>query len=153
MAEIPDRKKRLEEGQRKTLPKNTQVIKTRNSPRSTYVRQFNKLLPNHNVKVESDIDKRLDLATAFKGLTIITFTDINTEDTSSTSTQESQRPFSYPSPSPLPTTTEELEDLPQLVPNTELPLPHNVLDDKISVENSDWLPPSVAFLPQLGKRK
>ena len=81
------------------------------------------------------------------------FTDANIEDTSSTSIQESQRPFSYLSSSPSPTTIEELEDLPELVQNTELPLPHDVLDDKISIENSDWSPPSVAFLLQLGKRK
>ena len=153
MAEILDHKKRFTEGQRKKLPKDTQVIKTRNSPRSTYVRQFNKLSPNHNITMESDIYKRFDLATAFKGLTIIKFTDINTDNTVSTSTQKPQRPFSYPSPSPSPTTTEELQDLPQLVPNTELPLPNDILDDKISVENSDWSLPSVAFLPQLGKRQ
>ena len=93
------------------------------------------------------------MATAFKGLTLITFTDANIVDTSSPSIQESQRPFSYPSSSPSPTTTGELEDLPDLVQNTELPLPHDILDDKISIENSDWSPPSVAFLPQLGKRK
>ena len=77
------------------------------------------------------------MATAFKGLTLIMFTDANIEDTSSTSIQESQRPFSYPSSSSSPTTTEELEDLPELVQNTELPLPYDILDDKISIENSD----------------
>ena len=85
MAEIPDPKKHLEEGQRKRLPKDTQIIKIRNSPRSTYVRQFQKLSPDHNLKVESDLFKRLDLATTFKGLTIITFTDANLVDTPSTS--------------------------------------------------------------------
>ena len=95
----------------------------------------------------------MDLATAFKVLTLITFTDANIEDTSSTSIQESQRPFSYPSSSPSPTTTEELKDLPDLVQNTELPLPHDILEDNLSIENSDWSPPSVAFQTQLGKRK
>ena len=95
----------------------------------------------------------MDLATAFKGLTIITFTDANLEDTPSTSLPETQKPFSYPSTSPSPTTTEELEDLPDLVQNTELPVPQDILDDRISIENSDWSPPSVEFLPRLGKRK
>ena len=85
MAEIPDPKKHLEDRQRKRLPKDTQIIKTRNSPWSTYVRQFQKLSPDHNLKVESDLFKRLDLATAFKGLTIVTFMDANLEDIPSTS--------------------------------------------------------------------
>ena len=153
MAKIPDPKKHLEEGQRKRLPKDTQIIRTRNNPHSTYVRQFEKLSPDHNLKVESDLFKRLDLATAFKGLTIITFADNNLEDTSSTSNQQTYRPFHYPSPSPSPTTTEEIEDFPELVENKTLPLPEEVLDDKIPIEDSDWSPPSVAFLHQLGKRK
>ena len=52
-----DPKKHLEDGQRKRLPKDTQIIKTRNSPRSTYVRQFQKLSPDHNLQVESDLFK------------------------------------------------------------------------------------------------
>ena len=130
MAEIPDPRKHLEEGQRKRLPKDTQFIKTRNSPQSTYVTQFQKLSQNHNIKVESDFFKRLDLATAFKGLTIITFTDANLEDTPSTSIQQTQRTFHYPSPPPSPTTTEEIEDLPEFVENKDLPLPQEVLNDK-----------------------
>ena len=153
IAEIPDPKKHLEDGQRKRLPKDTQIIKTRNSPRSTYVRQFQKLSPNHNLQVESDLFKQLDLATAFNGLTIVTFMDANLEDTPSTSNQQPYRPFHYPSPSPSPTTTEEIEDIPELVEDQDLPLPDEVLDDNIPIEDSDWSPPSVAFLPQLGKRK
>ena len=135
------------------MPKDTQIIKTRNSPQSTYVRQFQKLSPDHNLKVESDLFKRLNLATAFKGLTIITFTDANLEDTPSTSNPQTHRPFHYPSPPPSPTTTEEIEDVPELVENENLPLPEEVLDDRIPIEDSDWFPPSVAFLPRLGKRK
>ena len=146
-------KKHLEDGQRKRLPKDTQIIKTRNSPQSTYVRQFQKLSPDHNLQVESDLFKRLDLATAFKGLTIVTFTDANLEDTPSTSNQQTYGPFHYPSPSPSPTTTEEIEDIPELVENQDFPLPDEVLDDNIPIEGSDWSPPSVAFLPQLGKRE
>ena len=135
------------------MPKDTQIIKTRNSPRSTYVRQFQKLSPDHNLKVESDLFKQLDLATTFKGLTIITFTDANLEDTSSTSNPQTHRPFHYPSPPPSPTTTEEIEDIPELVENENLPLPEEVLDDRIPIEDSDWSLPSVTFLPRLGKRK
>ena len=134
------------------MPKDTQIIKIRNSPQSTYVRQFQKLSPDHNL-VESDLFKRLDLATAFKGLTIIMFTDANLEDTPSTSNPQTHRPFHYTSPPPSPTTTEEIEDVPELVENKNLPLPEEVLDDRISIGDLDSSPPSVAFLPQLGKRK
>ena len=103
--------------------------------------------------MESDLFTRLDLAIAFKGLTIVTFADNNLEDTPSTSNQQTYRPFHYPSPSPSPTTTKEIEDLPELVDNDTLPLPEEVLDDKLPIEDSNWSPPSVAFLPQLGKRK
>ena len=103
--------------------------------------------------MESDLFKRLDLATTFKGLTIVTFTDANLKDNSSVSNQQVYRPFYYPSPSPSPTTTEEIEDLPELVEDQDLPLPDKVLNDKIHIEDLDWSPPSGAFLPQLGKRK
>ena len=93
------------------------------------------------------------MATTFKGLTIFTFTDANLEDTPSTSNQETHRPFHYPSPPPYPTTTEEIDDVPVLGENKNLPLPEEVLDDRIPIEDSDWSPPSVAFLPRLGKRK
>ena len=81
------------------------------------------------------------------------FTDVNLEDTPSTCIQQTQRPFHYPSPPPSPTTTEEIEDIPELVENNNLALPQEVLNDRISIEDSDWSLPSVAFLPQLGKRK
>ena len=79
--------------------------------------------------------------------------DANLEDTPSTSNQQPYRLFHYPSPSPSPTTTEESEDIPELVENQDLPLPAEVLDDNIPIEDSDWSLPSVAFLPRLGKRK
>ena len=81
------------------------------------------------------------------------FTDANLEDTPSTSNPQTHRPFHYPSPPPSPTTTKEIEDVPELVENENLPLPEEVLDDRIPIEDSDWSPPSVTFLPQLGKRK
>ena len=81
------------------------------------------------------------------------FTDANLEDAPSTSNPQTHRPFHYPSPPPSPTTTEEIEDVPELVENENLPLPKEVLDDRIPIEDSDWSQPSVAFLPRLGKRK
>ena len=93
------------------------------------------------------------MATAFKGLTIVTFTDANLEDTSSASNQQAYKPFYYPSPPPSPITTEEIEYIPELVEDQDLTLPDKVLDDKIPIEDSDWSLPSVAFLPWLGKRK
>ena len=83
--------------------------------------------------MKSDLFKWLDLATAFKGLTTITFTDANLEDIPSTSNPQPYRPFHYPSPSPSPTTTEEIEDIPELVENQDLPLPAEVLDDNIPI--------------------
>ena len=71
--------------------------------------------------MESDLFKRLDLATAFKGLTIIMFTDANLEDTPSTSNQQTHRPFHYPSPAPSPTTTKEIDDVPELGENKTYP--------------------------------
>ena len=153
MAEIPDPKKHLEEGQRKRLPKDTQIIRTRNNPQSIYVRQFEKLSPDHNLKVESDLFKRLDLATTFKGLTIVTFADNNLGDTPSTSNQQTYRPFHYPSPSPSPTTTEEIEGLPKLVDNDTLPLPEEVLDDKLPIEDSNWSPPLCSLLTSAWEEK
>ena len=58
----------------KKLPNISQVIKTRNSLRSTYVWDFQLLLQPRTVNVHHDVYKRLNLVTAFKGLTIVTFT-------------------------------------------------------------------------------
>ena len=65
--------------------------------------------------------------TAFKGLTIVTFTDKKSASQPSTSKQEDQRPFFYASPTPLPTTTEEEAEIPELV---DIPLPEEGEQDK-----------------------
>ena len=92
------------------------------------------------VNVHRDIYKHLDLATAFKGLTIVTFTDKKSAPQPSTSKQENQRPFFYASPTLSPTTTEEEAEIPKLV---DIPIPEEVEQDKINVE--DWSPPPLAY--------
>ena len=84
----------------------------------------------------------MDLATAFKGLTIMTFTDEKSLVQPSTSKEEEQRPFYYPLPSPSPTTTEENAKIPKLV---DIPLPEEIEQDKVRIEDSDWSPPSVTY--------
>ena len=116
------------------------IIKTRNSPRSTYV--------------QHDGYKRLDLATAFKGLTIVTFTDnLKAQPQPSTSAQNTQRLFYYLSPSPSPTTTEENTEIPELVDNIDIPVPEEVTTDNIPIEDSDWLHAKVAYQHYSCKRR
>ena len=59
-------------------PHDIHRIKTRNSPRSVYVRDFQHLLQSRKVNVQRDAIQRLDLACAFKGLTVV---DLSEEDT------------------------------------------------------------------------
>ena len=93
----------------------------------------------------------MDLATAFKGLTIVTFTDENSSvQPLSTSKEEEQRPFYYPSPSPSPTTTEENAEIPELV---DIPLPEEIEQDKVTIEDSNWSPPPVAYRRVNHKRR
>ena len=75
-------------------------------------------------------------------LTIVTFTERKSQSQSSTSKQEDPRPFYYTSPSPSPTTTEENADIWELV---DIPLPKEVEQDKIKIEDSDWFPPTIAY--------
>ena len=84
----------------------------------------------------------MDLATTFKGLTILTFTDENNSVQPSTSKEEELRPFYYPLPSPPPTTTEKNAEIPELV---DILLPEEVEQDKVTIEDSDWSPPPVAY--------
>ena len=112
------------------------------SPRRTYVRDFQFLAKPHTINVHRDIYKHLDLTTAFKGLTIVTFTDEKSESQPSTSKQKDQRPFFYASLSPSPTTTEEEAEIPELV---DIPLPEEVEKDQLPIEDSDWSPPPVAY--------
>ena len=93
MAATPDLKKHCVDALKRKLPSITRVIRTRNSPRSAYVRDFQLLSQPCTVNVQCDVYKRLDLATAFHSLTIVTFTDENSEPQPSTSKQKDQRPF------------------------------------------------------------
>ena len=121
MDATPDLKKHCVDELRKRLRNVSRVIKTRNSPRSTYVRDFQLLSQPRTINVHRDVYKCLDLVTAFKGLTIVTFTDEKSQSQPSTSKQEDSRPFYYPSPSP--TKTEENAEIPELV---DIPLPEEV---------------------------
>ena len=134
---------------KRKLPSITHVIRTRNSPRSTYVRDFQLLSQPRTVNIQCDVYKHLDLATAFHGLTIVTFPEENSELQPSTSKQEDQRPFFYASPTPSPTTTEEEAEIPELV---DIPIPE-VEQDKINIEDSDWLPPPLAYRQVNHKRR
>ena len=89
--------------------------------------------------------KRLDLVTAFKGLTIVTFTDEKKQPQPSRSTKDNQRPFYYPSPSPSPTTIEENVEIPELIDNVKIAIPKEITNDNIPIEDSDYSPPKVAY--------
>ena len=87
--------------------------------------------------------------TAFYSLTIVTFTDENSDLQPSTSKQD-QRSFFYASPTPSPTTTEEEVEILELV---DIPIPEEVEQDKINIEDSDWLPPSLTYRQVTHKRR
>ena len=112
MATTPNLKKHCIKELKRKLSSVTRVIRTRNSPRSAYVRDFELLSQPRTMNVHRDIYKHLDLAIAFKGLTIVTFTDKKSVPQPSTSKQEDQRPFFYASPTSSPTTTEEEAEIP-----------------------------------------
>ena len=149
MAATPDLKKHCVDMLKRKLPSVTHVMRTRNSPRSTYVRDFQLLLQPYTVNVQCDVYKCLDLVTAFHSLTIVTFTDKNSEPQPSTSKQN-QRPFFYASPTPLPTTTEEEAEIPELV---DIPIPEEVEQDKINIEDSDCSPPPLTYRQVNCKRR
>ena len=104
----------------------------------------------HTVNIQRDVYKCLDLATAFHSLTIVTFTDENSEPQPSTSKQEDQRPFFYASLTLSPTTTEEEAEIPELV---DIPIPEEVEQDKINIEDSNWSPPPLAYRQVNHKRR
>ena len=106
------------------------------------MQDFQLLSQPHTVNVHRDIYKCLDLATAFKGLTIVTITDKKSASKPSTSKQEEQRPFFYASPTPSPTKKEEEAEIPELV---DIPLPEEVEQDKINIEDSDLSPPPFGY--------
>ena len=120
------------------------TIKTRNNLRSVYVRDFQRLSQSRNINVHRDIYQTLDLATAFKGLTVVTLSDPPQE--TQISNQKSDRPFGYNSPSPSPTSTEKERSLEAV---DKLPIPSDILEDKIFVQDDIWEPPNT---PVVSKR-
>ena len=113
----------------------SRTIKTRNNLRSVYVRDFQRLSQSHNINVHRDVYQTLDLATAFKGLTVVTLSD--PPQGTQISNQKSDRPFIYNSPSPSPTSTEK-EPSPEAV--DELSIPSDILEDKVFVQDNIWEP-------------
>ena len=115
----------------------SRTIKTRNNPRSVYVHDFQRLSQSRNINVHHDVYQTLDLATAFKGLTVVTLSDSPQE--TQVSNKKSEWPFQYNSPSPSPTSTEKewsLEDV------DEIPIPSDITEDKVFVQDDIWEPPN-----------
>ena len=115
----------------------SRTIKTRNNPRSVYVRDFQRLSQSRNINIHRDVYQTLDLAMAFKGLTVVTLSDPPQE--TPISNQKSDRPFGYNSPSPSPTSTEKERSL---EPVDEIPIPSDVREDKVFVQDDIWEPPN-----------
>ena len=138
------------DGLRRRSQSITCIIKTRNSPQSAYVRDFQCLAKPCTINIHQDIYNHLDLTTAFKGLTIVTFTDDKSELQPVTSKQEDERPFFYALPSPSPTTTEEEVDIPELI---DVLLPEKVEQDQLHIEDSVLSPPPVAYQQVNHKRR
>ena len=128
MAERLDPKELSVQEQSRRCSAVSRTIKTRNNPRSVYVRDFQTLSQSRNINVHRDIYQTLDLATAFKGLTVVMLSD--PPKATQVSTQKSVRPFEYNSPSPSLTSMEKewsLEDV------EELPIPLDITEDKVFI--------------------
>ena len=78
MAETPALRKHCNDVLKRRWPNDICRIKTRNLPHSGYVRDFQRLSQSRKVNVQRDAIQRLDLACAFKGLTVV---DLSEEDT------------------------------------------------------------------------
>ena len=92
---------------------------------------------SHNINVHRDIYQTLDLATSFKGLTIVMLSD-PPKDTQ-VSAQKSVWPFDYSSLYPSPTSTENKQSLEDV---DELPIPSEVTEDKVFIQDEVWEPPN-----------
>ena len=115
----------------------SQTIKPRNNPRSVYVHDFQRLSQSCNINVHCDIYQTLDFAMAFKGLTVVMLSDPPQE--TQVSIQKSERPFEYSSPSPSPTSTEKERSLEDV---EELPIPSDITEEKVFVQDDIWEPPN-----------
>ena len=132
---------------KRKLPNDTQTIKTNNSPRSPYIRNFQQLSKVHKVNVRQSIIQNLDLACTFKTLTVVDFS----ENEETTRPQTVETAFGQPSGEPSPTTSEE--EVPDLVPDGECPpIPNAIEDDCQSIEEDDWAPPGAVLDDHLFRR-
>ena len=125
MAEKPDPKKPLEQEHNAKLSGVIRIIRTRNSPRSHYVRDFQALSRSREVNVQRNIVQQLDLATSFQALSFVTIQDLEPPKPELDLSEYPPHAFEADSPEPSPTTTEEdieledVSDVPELVPNTD----------------------------------
>ena len=130
MADTPDPRRLYVPELRGNLNAVTWTIKTRNNPRTVYVRDFQRLSKVREVNIYRDAFQCLDLTTAFKGLTVVTLED--KPDIQSKDKANDIRPFAYNSSSPSPTMTEEGEISKQANP----PLPANIVDDRVLIQDN-----------------
>ena len=147
MAERPALRRPFELAQRERSNDVSRIIKTRNSPQSVYVRDYQRLSQPRKVNMQRDIFQTLDLAHAFKGLTIVTFTD--EPDILRKPDCESEQPFQYSS-TPSPCTSTDSESSHKHI--NDLPLPKNVVDDSVLMQDCDWDPSQPLCAPTVRKR-
>ena len=89
------------------------------------------------------------MACAFKGISIV---DLSEEDTLST-LPNLEHTFTQPSGNPSPTTSEEEEDIPDLIPATDdLPIPDAIEQDCQSIKEDAWAPLGAIIDDYLFKR-
>ena len=137
-AETPALRRHCDDVLKRRWPNDIRHIKTRNSPRSAYVRDFQQLSQSRKVNVKRDAIQRLDLACAFKGLTVV---DLSEEDTLPVQNQV-EHAFDNPSGEPSPTTSEEDENVPELISiDEEQPIPTPIEEDIQEIEDEIWVPP------------
>ena len=138
MEETPALRRHCNDVLKRRWPNGIRRIKTRNSPQSVYVRDFQKLSQSRKVNVQCDAIQRLDLACAFKGLTVV---DLSEEDTLPIQKQ-AEHAFDNPSGDPSPTTSEEDEIVPDLISiDEEQPIPMPIKEDIQEIEDEIWVPP------------
>ena len=125
MAAKQDPKTPFEQEHSTRLSGVTRIIRTRNSPQSRYVRDFQALSKSREVNVQRNIIQQLDLATLFKALSFVTIQDVEQTQPELDTLEDAPHAFPIDSPEPSPTTTEEdieledVSDVPDLVPNTD----------------------------------
>ena len=138
MAETPTLRRHCDDVLKRKWPNDICHIKTRNSPCSVYVRDFQHLSQSRKVNVQHDAIQRLDLACTFKGLTVV---DLSEEDMLPIQNQV-EHAFDNPSGEPSPTTSEEDQNIPELISiDDEQPIPTPIEEDIQEIEDEIWVPP------------